>query len=89
MKTAVLNIKIEPKIKQDAQKVARDLGLSLSAIISASLKELARNKAVSYSLLQPNDSLKHIIREAQKDRVQGNTIGPFKNVDDLMKSLQS
>ena len=37
MKTAMLNIKIDPRVKKDAVKVAEDLGFSLSAIINASL----------------------------------------------------
>ena len=89
MKTAVLNIKIDPKVKQEAQKVADKLGFSLSAIVNASLKNLARNKTVSYSLLEPSPMLEKAIREARKDRANGKSVGPFSNVSDFMKSLRS
>ncbi|MEI7709323.1 MAG: type II toxin-antitoxin system RelB/DinJ family antitoxin [bacterium] len=90
MKTSALSIKIDPKVKHEAQKVADQLGFTLSAIINASLKNLARSKTVSYSLLEPSPFLKKAIRQARRDRAKGdNIIGPFHNVDDFMKSLRS
>lgn len=61
MKTAVLNIKIDPKVKNDAQKVADELGFTLSAIINALLKDLVRNKSISFSTLGPTPFLKRAI----------------------------
>jgi len=90
MKTSALSIKIDPKVKKEAQKVADELGFSLSAIINASLKNLARSKTVSFSLLEPSAKLKMIIRRAREDRAKGENIsGPFHNVDDFMNSLRS
>lgn len=89
MKTSVLNIKIDPKVKHEAQKVADQLGFTLSAIVNASLKNLARNKTVSYSLLEPTPLLKRAIRSADADYAKGKTVGPFYDVPSLMKSLRS
>ena len=89
MKTAVLNIKIDPKVKNEAQKVADKLGFSLSAIVNASLKNLARSKTVSYSLLEPSPMLEKAIREARADRARGKSVGPFSTLPDFMKSLRS
>ncbi|MEK7568533.1 MAG: type II toxin-antitoxin system RelB/DinJ family antitoxin [Patescibacteria group bacterium] len=68
MKTAVLNIKIDPKVKNEAQKVADELGLSLSAIINALLKDLVRNKSISFSLLGPTPFSERVIRAARADQ---------------------
>lgn len=89
MKTAVLNIKIDPKVKKEAQKVADELGFTLSAIINASLKNLARTKTISFSVLEPSEYLKKAIREAEADRKKGKSVGPFNDVPSLMKSLRS
>lgn len=89
MKSAVLNIKIDPKVKREAHKVADELGFSLSAIVNASLKNLARTKMVSYSLLEPTPLLQRAIRSARTDRVTGKKIGPFSTAQDMMKSLRS
>lgn len=89
MKTSVLNIKIDPKVKRDAQKVALELGFSLSAIVNASLKNLARSKTISYSLLEPTDLLKNAITSARADRSNKKSITSFSNATDMMKSLRS
>ncbi len=89
MKTAVLNIKIDPKVKNEAQKVADELGFSLSAIINASLKNLARSKTVSFSVLEPSSRLKQSIASARRDRAQGKSAGPFRNAKSMIKSLRS
>ena len=89
MKTSALSIKIDPKVKYEAQKVADQLGFSLSAIVNASLKNLARSKTVSYSLLEPTPLLKNAIDSARADRARGKSIGPFNSSKDMMKSLLS
>ncbi len=89
MKTAVLNIKIEPKVKKEAQKVADELGFTLSAIINASLRNLARTKTISYSLLEPSERLKKSIESARKDRALGKTFGPFYDAESMIKSLRA
>lgn len=89
MKTAVLNIKIDPKVKEEAQKVADELGFTLSAIINASLKNLARSKTVSFSVLEPSARLKRSIRSADADYAKGkNSVGPFYDAESMIKSLR-
>jgi addiction module RelB/DinJ family antitoxin len=89
MKTSALSIKIDPKLKAEAQKVADQLGFSLSAIVNASLKNLARSKTVSYSLLEPTPLLKNAINSARADRARGKSVGPFRTSSEMMKSLLS
>lgn len=50
MKT-VINVKTDKEVKKDAQKIAGDLGLSLSAIVNAYLKQFVRNKEVYFSMV--------------------------------------
>jgi addiction module RelB/DinJ family antitoxin len=49
MKT-VINIKADREVKINAQKLAKELGLSLSAVINAYLKQFLRTKAVDFSI---------------------------------------
>ena len=88
MKTAVLNIKIDPKVKRDAQKVADDLGFSLSAIINASLKNLARSKTISYSVLEPSPLLKKAITASRAERKKVTPVR-FSSSSEMMKSLRA
>lgn len=48
MKT-VINIKADQEIKNKAKKLAGDLGLSLSAIVNAYLRQFVRDKSVYFS----------------------------------------
>ena len=50
MNTAVINIKVDPKVKTQAQAIAEKLGFSLSSLINAYLREVIRKKAVNFSL---------------------------------------
>ncbi len=46
----VINIKADKEVKKNAQKLASELGISLSAVINAYLKQFIRNKAVYYGI---------------------------------------
>ena len=46
----VINIKTEKSVKVRAQKIAKEMGLSLSAVINAYLKQFVRNKEVHFSI---------------------------------------
>jgi len=87
MKTAALSIKINPKIKKEAQRVADQLGFSLSAIVNASLVNLVRSKTVSYSLLSPTPFLKRAINSARKDRALGKSSRVFHSSKEMLESL--
>ena len=89
MKTSALSIKIDPKVKHAAQKVADQLGFSLSTIVNASLKNLVRNKTVSYSLLEPSSMLKRAILSARRDRALGKSYGPFNTVEKAVAFLKT
>jgi len=45
MKT-IVNIKTDTEVKRNAQKLALELGLSLSAVVNAYLKQFVRNKEI-------------------------------------------
>ena len=80
MNSAVINIKTEIKTKKEAQKVVADLGLSLSGAINGFLKQLIRDKAVSFTLNEnaPSKYLLSSIKESENERKSGN-FHSFKN----------
>ena len=55
IKDAVIILKIDPQTKQDAQAIAEELGFSLSSLINAFLKQLIRNKQVTFTLSSSNE----------------------------------
>ena len=46
MKSAVINLKTNPELKQKAQQKAQELGLSLSAVINLQLREFVKGKDI-------------------------------------------
>ncbi|OGY28522.1 MAG: hypothetical protein A3F33_03045 [Candidatus Woykebacteria bacterium RIFCSPHIGHO2_12_FULL_43_10] len=76
MNSAVVNVKIDQKLKKRAQKVASDLGFSLSSLINAYLKELTRTKTVTFSTRkeEPSEYLIQSLKESAEDIKAGQVI---------------
>lgn len=50
MNTAVINIKTDANTKIEAQKLADELGLTLTAVINRYLKHFIKSKSVTFSV---------------------------------------
>lgn len=87
----ILNIKTDKKLKEEAKKVAAELGLPLSTVINAFLKQFVRDKEVTLSANQhhPTPYLESILEQAAKEYEAGDFIGPFKTGEDFIKHLKS
>ena len=76
MKT-IINIKADRDVKEHAQKVAKELGLPLSTIINAYLKDFIRNRSVNLSLApRMSRQLEVILGGVEKDIVAKKNISP-------------
>lgn len=88
MNTAVINIKTQPEVKLKAQEIARQIGVSLSALINAYLKKLVRTKKVEFDLEEePSPYLVKMLRRAEKDIKAGRVSPAFDDVEDAIKWL--
>ena len=89
MKTQI-NLKIDSNIKKDAQKRAKELGLSLSSVVNATLGQFARTGELELSVApKMTPYLEELVKEARKEYKLGKTSGPYDNSKDLMKHLDS
>lgn len=91
MKT-VINIKADQEVKKNAQKIAHDLGLSLSVVINSYLRQFIRNKEVHLFIegeLKP--SVKKRLDRCHKDVKEGKNLSPTfysaKEMDAYLNSL--
>lgn len=76
MKT-MINIKADKEVKENAQKLARDLGLPLSGIINALLKEFVRNRSVSFSVIPTMTcALENVLGKVENDVKKGKNMSP-------------
>lgn len=85
--SAVINIKIEPRVKRQAQKVAEELGLSLSAIVKGCLNQLIQTKEIIFRVSEePTEYLLKSLRESEED-VKAGRVTSFDNPKDAISWL--
>ena len=91
MNTTVINIKTDKVLKSDAQKLAKNFGLPLSAIVNTYLREFVREKRIVFSEPpMPNAKTRKILDQALKDIKQGkNLVGPFESAEEMDNFLDS
>ena len=88
MKTAVITLKIEPKIKKEAQKAAEEFGMSLSSLVSGFLRDFIFNREIRFCQKEetPSQYLIDAIKEAEEERKKGN-FHSFAESKDAIKFL--
>ena len=86
-----VTIKIDASLKQEAQKLAKSLGLSLSAIVENKLKEVVRERRLIFEEeLISNKKTAKDLRQIENDvKADRNLRGPFNTFDELEKHLDS
>ncbi len=79
MEKTLINIKTDRAVKQEAQKVAKDLGLPLGTIINFYLRELIREKRVLFSTPPaPNKKTQELLKKVLLDiKLKKKPAGPF------------
>jgi antitoxin component of RelBE/YafQ-DinJ toxin-antitoxin module len=64
----IINIKTEKEVKENAQKLAKELGISLNDVMNASLRNFIRTREVHFSHIpRMTKELEDRIGEARKD----------------------
>lgn len=90
MKT-VINIKTDLEVKNTAQELARELGLSLSAVVNAYLKQFVRTKEVYFSSVpRMSVALENLLGDVEKDIKAGRNLSrAISSEEELKKYLTS
>ncbi|MBI2039685.1 type II toxin-antitoxin system RelB/DinJ family antitoxin [Candidatus Microgenomates bacterium] len=91
MSYAVITTKIDPRTKKEAQITAEALGMPLSVIIKAFLKQFIKTKTVSFSVYgngEPSEYLIKTLQQAQKNRKEGKGSPVFDNAEDAIAYLK-
>ena len=89
MDTVVINIKTDRMVKSQAQNIAAQLGLNLSSLINAYLKQLVRTRKVEFDLGEdPSSYLKLTIKKAEENYKKGKVSPAFKTGAESVKWLE-
>lgn len=87
MNTAVVNVKVNPKVKRESQKIAEQLGLSLSSLINGYLKQLIRTRKVSFDLSEePTEYMLQSLKQSAED-IKNKRVISFKKSTDALDYL--
>lgn len=87
--TTVIHIKADKEVKENAQKAARDLGLTLTDVINAALRNFIRTREVIFSdipIMTPE--FEKILGPIEEDIKMGRNLSPkFKTAEEALKYL--
>lgn len=91
--TTVLNVKIDKDLKKAAQDTAKALGLPVSTLVAASLKEIVRTRSITITdepRLKPEVEAELLrLSQAFKNGESDEFVGPFETIDDFFADLDS
>lgn len=89
MKT-VIHIKADREIKENAQKAAQDLGLTLSDVINASLRNFIKTREVIFSDVPVmTEELEKLLDKVEDDIKHKRNLSPsFKNISEAIDYLE-
>jgi addiction module RelB/DinJ family antitoxin len=89
MSQAVINFKIDSRLKNEAKEVLDKMGLNFSVAINGYLRKLISEKRIEFTVPEkPNARLRKAIREAEKEYKDGK-LKFYKNHEDFEKALFS
>lgn len=87
----IAHIKIDPQVKNKAKILAKDLGFSLSAVITAQLKQFIRDQRLSVGkTAQMSDYLEKLLGPIESDLRRGKNMSKIiKTNSDLQRYFDS
>ena len=87
---ANVNVRIDPKLKKQAEEVFASLGISASSAIIMFYHQVVRTKSIPFELKAdiPNETTMAAIKEADDIEKGKKKVKAFTNVDVLMKDLE-
>ena len=91
MSYTIVSAKIDPQTKKEAMATANELGLPLSLVIKAFLKQFIRTKSITFSARVeevPNARTLKVLKKAEENYKKGNTSPAFKTGEEAVKWLE-
>lgn len=84
-KTAVIQTRVDPVVKHNAQLILKKLNISMSEAISMYLSQITLQNGIPFELKLPND----VTAKALKDSEKGKDLHKADSVDALLQDLDS
>ncbi len=90
MNTASILIKTDPKVKEEAQKTAEEMGISLTSVINRYLKHFITTKSITFTTQDevPTPYMINSLKQSEEDYQKGRVI-PFDRAKDAVSYLDT
>ena len=87
--TANLNVRIDPVLKRESDKLFKDLGLNMSTAINMFLTQCVKTSSIHFSIEEPKPSkkLKKALKEVDYMMKHPDKYKSYNSIDDLLKDL--
>lgn len=82
MNAAVINVKTDLVLKKESQALAKEIGVSLSALIKAYLKQLVKSRKVTFEE-NPSAYMIKALKESAEDIRKGRVSPVFNDIKDM------
>ena len=91
MEKTLINVKTDKALKEQAKKVARELGLSLSDVVNESLRQMVKNREVNFSAVpRMTPELEVLLGRVEEDIKKGRNLSPvFTSAEEAILYLHS
>lgn len=84
-KTATIQTRVDPAVKQNAQIILKKLNISMSDAISMYLSQITLHNGIPFDIKLPNDVTEKVLLDSKK----GKNLHTADSVNDLFKDLDS
>jgi addiction module RelB/DinJ family antitoxin len=91
MSQVPITVKIDADVKEQAQKLAQKLGLSLSTVVENKLREVVSERRIVFEEeIIPNAKTAKVLEKIEADiKVGRNLKGPFNTFEELERHLNT
>lgn len=88
--STTMSFKIDKDLKASAQKTAAEIGIPVSTLINAYLRDFVTTGRVEFVAgEQMTPQMERIIKNCEQDIKTGNLVGPFEDMKEFIDYLES
>lgn len=90
-KTSSMHIRVEPKVKEEAEKILNNLGMNSTEAINIFLRQVILNSGIPFEVKLPqfSNELLEAIKEAEEIEKHPENYKKYHSVDELMEELEN
>ena len=90
-KTDTLNIRIEPKLKKEAETTLNDLGMNIAEAVTIFLKQVVMTDSIPFAIKKPkfSDEFLEAIKEAEEIEKNPDKYKSYNNLAEILEDINN